>query len=468
MIAREVAVRLVVVFGVLLSFSFLLYERGSRCTYSYQSPRDHRLAVQIQDTPESAKKEACVGVHGEVDTAGRRRYESPKPPWGFMLALNYWEQQTQGVKSLLQMQCLASRMGLRVVEPFIHDSLLITSPRTITANSLHLSEMMNLDVWNKEAARRFGLLPITQWSVFLSDAPKDIIVVCMRYRTPQSPKAPEPGYNFRGGCPESCFRSMDTTLTTLGNHGNFRAIQKVCSNFVDYGGTVEEHSFIENILGPRGYRNVTVLLNEFRGFFGLYRTPVLSYCGLDFHSLNFTIDPSSKVMSDARKYIAGVFNDQPFIAVLGRLERVVLNLKRNLSECTLVLKSLLGNLTDQHNVGHRFLGMDAGRFGSKGTQRDITSDGKVVLKAVYSGALSLSDWESNFQKYASRKEAAYVANLQRAIASQAKCLVMFGGGGFQKQAQHMYERQHPNVSERCIDMLCYEHKGNAPIHLHVV
>ena len=407
-----------------------------------------------------------VGLDGGCTTTST---EVRKPLGGFILAFRFWEQQTQAMKSLLQLQCLATHFGMQTVEPFLYRSFLGFPFPDLNKDLLHLGDLVDINVWNEGATKQFNLFPLAPWSEFLRSAPRKVIALCMRYRNPPRITIPEPGFDFRTGCPQACSLKLNDSLTVLNRYGHFKIVRVACANFVDYGGAVTEHSLIENILGKYDHRKVTVLMNEFRGFFGLYRAPILSNCGIELHKPSFTVIPSVAIMDDAARYIAEVFNGEPFVAVLVRIERVVLHLKHDITECSNMLKSLLASLSKEHSINHYFLAMDVGKFGSSGSiEHHLTSYGNVVLEAVFGGLMSFKKWESLFEMHTSKTEAAYVANLQRAIAARSRCLVMFGAGGFQGQARDFYERYHPDHKDRCIHKLCHDHKGAKHTHVQIL
>ena len=183
--------------------------------------------------------------------------------------------------------------------------------------------------------------------------------------------------------------------------------------------------------------------------------PVLSNCGVDHHKLNISIVPGPRIRTDAARYIANVFHNEPFIAVLVRIERVVLHLNYTIADCSQRLNKLIKTLSQQYVLKDYFLAMDVGKFGSRGTRlHNLTSHGDNVLSAVYGSTLSFSQWEHMFERHASELEGAYVANLQRAIAARARCLVLFGGGGFQAQAKHFYQAHHADPNQQCVHKLC--------------
>lgn len=434
------------------------------CLGSFLYDRRVRYMFTAEETEKLSAAKNVLGLDAGCTPTTT---ESRRSPGGFVLAFRFWEQQTQAMKSLLQLQCLFTHFGMQTVEPFLYKSFLGFPFSELTEEHLHLADLVDVDMWNDEATKQFNLLPLAPWSEFLHSAPRKVIVVCVRYRNPPRIHIPIPGFDYRKGCSESCYVKLNGSLSVLSQYGHFKIVRMACVNFVQYGGAVSEQSLIENILGKYDYREVTVLINEFRGFFGLYRMPVLSTCGIDLYKPSFTILPSAAVMDDASRYIAEVFKGEPFIAILVRIERVVLHLEHNITECSSLLKSLLTSLSTEHNINHYFLAMDVGKFGSSGSiTHNITSYGNIVLNSVFDGSITFEDWESLFETHTSKVQAAYIANLQRAIAAQSHCLVMFGGGSFQGKARDFYEHHHPNHRDRCIHKICHGYKGSR-IHVQI-
>ena len=216
---------------------------------------------------------------------------------------------------------------------------------------------------------------------------------------------------------------------------------------------------MNNALGKYKPDEVTIVLNDFRGFFGLYRLPVLSNCGIVHHNVGISVSPSQQILVDAGNYIKLHFNNRPYVAVMARIERVVLHLKHNITSCSgNVLKVLNEINVDRHSVLKQFLAMDVGKFGSGGATA-LKPAGEVLFKAVYGNDWSFKDWERTFEFFALGNSSAYIANLQRTIASQADCLIMFGGGSFQDKAKLAYLRNHPDPRSQCIYRVCTVSSG---------
>ena len=379
---------------------------------------------------------------------------------GYMLSFRYYEQQTQGIRNLLQMQCLADSFGMKIVEPFIIRSQFAipisdaTSTENLTKKYLGLNDLVDMKRWNMEARVKFGYTPIATWEDFLLNAPRKVIAHCIRYRNPPKIQVPIPGFNYQHGCPEQCFNKFTKSMEYLGAFG-FQLVQKTCSNFIDYAGSVMAGNFMENVMGKYLPGEVTLLVNEFRGFFGLYRLPVVSECGITHNKINISTLPSSRIRTDTHKYSNLVFQGRPHIAVVARIERVILHLHQNVSKCSQEIVKILRDLRSSHDVSDTFLAMDVGKFGSSGSARNnFQPYGEILFESIYGNQWSFDKWESSFESIASSDNPAYVANLQRTIAASSRCLILFGGGGFQGMARNLYERFHPDPKSWCIYKVC--------------
>ena len=281
-----------------------------------------------------------------------------------------------------------------------------------------------------------------------------MIVYFIKYRSQWRPlPKTSPGFNYRTGCDSNSYKSLNATVQALATHG-FKLVRSVCANFIDYGGAVTTESFMENALGNYKPDEVTIVLNDFRGFFGLYRLPVLSKCGIIHHNVNITVRPSKPIVEDAGKYLKLNFDNRPYVAVIARIERIVVHLKLNLSACIENVVTALNEIElNHHQSMKRFLAMDVGKFGSGGSTA-LRPAGEVLFKIVYGNSWSFDNWEASFDAFALGNSSAYIANLQRTVAGQAECLILLGGGSFQDKAKRAYLRNHPDPSSQCIYRVC--------------
>ena len=444
-----------------------MYDTGSRiandslcpCVYNRlpgTSPYLYEHSMEVPNVSEAARSLSRMSGPQHV-------LQSPdvhQRPRGYLVAFRHYEQQTQALRNYLQLQCFAHSLGLRVVEPFVLKSFLaFPMDRLLLGEKLmRCGDLIDLGLWNRETGEKFGYSPVTEWGEFLRTASPNVIIVCMKFRAPPRIKLPTAGFNYATGCNDDCFNKFNSSLALLRKHNpDSRLVHRACANFVDFAGIVSVDSFVDNILGSYADKDVTVLMTEFRGFFGMFRVPVLSQCGFThFKTHDISILPSARIMKDAERYVASVLSSQPYMAILARVERTVLHLHHNMSTCARDLVQLLQKLQITHGVDHYFLGMDIGAYGSRGAElKHLLPYGKIIFDAVYQKKKwTFKEWEDSFERFASVKESGYVANLQRTVAARADCLIMVGGGGFQAQSRDLYQRLHPDLASQCIHKVC--------------
>jgi hypothetical protein len=377
---------------------------------------------------------------------------------GFLLALKYYEQQTQATKNFLQLQCLASNYSMQVVEPFVTKSM-FSFPVSLPPpdQTLKFGDLIDMELWNQNTVTRYGYPPVASWENFLNNAPRDVALVCVKCRDPPAVKIPIPGANFRHGCVKGCFDKFDSILDFISIYG-FRVVRKACANFEAYAGTIGSHDFLDNILSPKYHQdNITVILSEFRGFFGLYRMQILSPCGLITHAdmKHNMVMPSKKLVQEAKVYSKMNFNEQPYISILVRVEKIVLHSMLNITKCANEVVLVLEGLKKKFSLKEYFLAMDVGKYGSIGAiLHHLQPQGKILFKRVYGERWTFHQWEKSFSQASSNDNPAYVANLQRTLAAMGRCLLMVGSGGFQAQAKSLYDKYHPDVSSRCVHTVC--------------
>lgn len=381
---------------------------------------------------------------------------------GYFLALKYYEQQTQATRNFFQMQCLASSYGMRVVEPFLHNSQIAVPLEQMAQGykPLPFGDLINMTLWNEQTTMgRLGYRTVSTWQEFLQRAPREVVLLCMKYRNPPQIHIPVPGYDFRRGCSDGCFKNLNSAIGFLESHG-FHTIKQACVNFADYAGSVADESFEEQIFGTSVKKKpVTVVANEFRGFFGLYRMQLLSPCGIlsSLRAMNVSVMPSKRLVEDSTKYVTRNFNDRPYVSILARVERIVLHSFLNLSSCAEEVAQLLEKFRRDHNLQDHFLAMDIGKYGSRGAavHQNLQAEGKKLFQTIFSDRWTFSDWEDSFALASSADNPAYIANLQRTVAAKGACLIMLGGGGFQAQARSLYERYHPGPPDSwCVYKVC--------------
>ena len=99
---------------------------------------------------------------------------------GFTLSLSYWDQQTWSCGNILGFQHWASCIGMVVVEPFMVKTKFQMPSRKIVSSDLPMSKLYDMDFWNNNSLKQ-GYAPIVTWECFLEKAPRQLILVYLRW-----------------------------------------------------------------------------------------------------------------------------------------------------------------------------------------------------------------------------------------------------------------------------------------------
>ena len=141
---------------------------------------------------------------------------------------------------------------------------------------------------------------------------------------------------------------------------------------------------------------------------------------------------------------------------MARIENIYAKPHQKFSECVEKAVQIKEILSTNHGLSKTFLAMDVGKYGSTSIGADKTlKQGQTLFKSLYEEKWTFEEWERMFSNISSSDNPAYVANLQRTIASKATCLILIGGGSFQEQAEQWHrEYFHSGQSEQCVYTIC--------------
>ena len=387
----------------------------------------------------------------------------PPTTKGYVLAVNYYEQQSMGSRNLFQLQCWAQQLGLAVVKPVMKDSFLLTPlDQHQQLTLLKFEDSFDLKEWSmKTSISQFA--PLVEWSEFLSNAPKNVILVSYNYpsvgvlKTRQ--KAGEPvlqdhiGERYKSGC--SSKWPTSSQLTFLGSNG-FHVVHTVCFNFY-FGDQLTMDEFNTHLLDEYRANNMTIIMDMWRGLGTGQRVLIKDTCSTTY-PINERIRLSNRLLSDASRYIEANLGSQPFIAVMGRLEMTLLTVHKKgqpiLPYCLKEIVSELDLFKNDTGLSAVFLSIDIGRYGSKKWRTrldpDLKRDFGNLVQNVYGPSASVSSWERGFEDIAMTRDAGYIGLFQKAIVTQAKCILFVGGGAFQRHALHLYRQMHPRMEDQCL------------------
>ena len=361
---------------------------------------------------------------------------------GYVLCLTYREQQTKAALSMFSLQCLSKALPVNIVEPFIHESRLVvpldTSQKTMPA----FGDLFSLRQWDVLTSK-FGFAPLVPWRQFLSRAPRDLVVVHLQYRTVADEKFGTVGSSYKEGCGEK--PQLAEQLLYLVQYG-FKIVREVCVNF-ESGQQISLSKFYQHILGSYQPGDVSIVMNEWRGLAPQDNMKRVLISDSDIcnqkHSpvyirSSINLQPSQRIHCEARNYqkvYLGGGNE--YVSVVVRTEKIrqCVDSKAGMKTCLQKTVKLLTSVQKETNLTSTFLSMDIGKYGSSSSASDFNDfDYSDFIAGVYGRETSVKMWEGTFEKVASSKEAGYVALLQKVLAAQARCLVIVGGGSFQKHA----------------------------------
>ncbi len=385
---------------------------------------------------------------------------------GFVLALNFHEQQTQAVSNLFALQCWAKALQVNVVEPFMVDSF-FTFPMNASSKERHhvrFRDVFNHTRWN-QLFTKHKLAPLASWEQFVAHAPRRLIVVRFRYLKPKEYKLQKKmGMErvhrsttkiFKTGCHKSA--ELSTKLAYMVEVLNFTVVRDVCLNFA-HGDQLTASQFNSHVYGGTGPRTVAVLMEEWRGFSNEKngkRVSLHGGCWLSarIHPMLYAT-PSRQLICDAHKYRKWYLRTESYITLVVRTEKMhsLAYDHTHMAAClnnTLTMWRRLKKATKIHTT---FLSIDIGKFGSY-TLMERKGDVKYnpyknlytnFMKTLFGPHATLRTWELGFEEVASNLEPGYVASLQKTIASMAKCAILSGGGSFQKHILYLHRKIHHN------------------------
>ena len=387
------------------------------------------------------------------DPIGRNSYNSTQ---GIVLAERFSDQVTIAASNMMELQCWAGQLNVKVVEPFLIGSNLMTDPQP---DHLRFGKTFNITYWNEFCERQhFGLL--ISWKQFLCQAPRFLILVHVI----------TPGYRRACKLHEPDWSKLH----------RFTVVKKVCINMTKTGGLMTQE-FNSLIFGKFSPHNVTVLF--LNNWMGIRREPptnrfILKDTTCDsilrnmypttIRSTNWTklkgnvaLFPSNEILKHSEEYTKRYLHvhNSEYIAVMLRMERLRFledsQCGTDIDTCIDKVISLWKDMRRKSGLNVTFLASDVGRYGTTSRPIDSKLQKKHVSKIFQTLANStLEKYDMTFETITGKryKERGYVSVLQKTVASRAKCLLLLGGGAYQGHTLHLYKELHPILEEQCFDI----------------
>jgi len=386
---------------------------------------------------------------------------------GYVLALSYHEQQTQAISNLFTLQCWAKTLLVSVVEPFVVNSYFVLPVNgSKHERQVRLSGVVDLETW-QEFTKGLKLAPLVSWHRFFTTAPRKLIVVRFRYLKPREYKLRKKlgeehihraamTDTYKKGCTASV--EFEAKLAYMVDVLNFTVIRSVCLNFA-HGDQVTLFQFNRHVYNGIRPRTVTTLMEEWRGFSAEKngkRISLSNGCLLSSKVLPMAhAMPSNQLFCDAKKYTKWFMRTTNYIALVVRTEKMhsLTNNRTNMAKCLNNTLRAWRRVKKATGIQTTFLSMDIGKYGSytlmerKGKVRyqPYTDLYTEFLKELFGSHATIRTWETGFEEAASNLEPGYIASLQKTIAAMSKCVILSGGGSFQKHLLLIYKKMHPTL-----------------------
>ena len=381
---------------------------------------------------------------------------------GYVLTENYYEQQTMGLRNMMQLQCWAQSLKLQVVKPVMHDSFLRTpldSGRQ--ANFLKFEESFDLQEWSHQV-ERLGYAPLVPWSEFLAHAPRDVVLVSFEHPSVSMVKARQrsgqgllhspTSLQYTTGCSSKWPTASDSQF--LRSKG-FRVVRTVCFNF-HYGDRLSLDTFNQHILGGYDPSSVTVIMETWRGISSAQRVLLKDVCqNTALLQEHISLSPSltQKASQYIHKYLGG---SQSYLAIMGRLEITQLTVHKKVPVVPYCLEETLSQwrqFKKETRLEKTFLAIDIGRYGSKKYRSNLDPGLEMAFRkffqSLFGSSVTVKEWERRFELVAGNRDAGYIGLLQKVLVTRAQCILFVGGGAFQRHALYLYKQLHPDPRDQC-------------------
>ena len=401
---------------------------------------------------------------------------------GYVLADDYWEQQNSGCRNLQSLQCWAAKLNMKVVEPFLVNSVLHTLPSSATPSWLRYSQMFDMSEWNRESVRLNHSI-LEPWEEFLAKAQRRVISVEFQHAYSKDVKRKQAKLNAKPlqevkiECEPQAGWPKTGQITLLKSH-NFTIVRKVCLNF-EFGKYLSLKEFRDAILGDYSPNEVTIIFRQWRGL-GIVGRILVRDSGCVNTGIQENMRPSQRLYDDASKYVSTYLSgnhskytlprqsaslqqfssDGGYIAVMARLEKSKLSFNKREGIVPFCLEQTIKytrKLVEDSGIGMTFLSIDIGKYGSNsfrntGDSSNLREEFAKFFMNFYGGKLTIHEWESTFEDIAHTEDSGYIALLQKMIVVRAKCVIFIGGGAFQKHALNLYQSSRPK-GEWCIRII---------------
>ena len=422
-------------------------------------------------------RDTLAKIKSSDSTRHRRHYRQLSR--GYVLNLKYDGQQASAEHALVLQQCWLGALNLTavyIVEPFLRQTVYQGyPPHQLAGDLLAFSDLHNLVHYNVVSRNR-GFAEITTWGDFMENGPRNIVFVNLG-----ASYLPQTHYSMQ--CSDTSQRNNCCLLVPKHDGMEFLSINGFCVvKVIGPEHSLSDHLFIDALFDPWKPEDVTVVFNHWMQAnsaqhlpqcFRVFRRSIMTDLQL----------PSKQLLEESAAYRQRFLGSvRQMLSVMIRVERVIeqsvdgghaaiarqnrTTRKAYLDKC---FATLIETVKRFGNNTTPFVTTDIGKFSSNSWKRIFSelnyskSEAKHVFAMTKTTVEKLvnqqfNDWENTFVNSTAKtchwKSPAYIAALQRTIAINSDCLLLFGGGNFQEVALSAYLQKHPNSSTQCIHIIC--------------
>lgn len=398
---------------------------------------------------------------------------------GYLVNLKYDGQQGSAEHALVLQQCWlgAFNLTINIVEPFLRQTVYQGyPPPQLDGPVLVFSDLHDLDHYNNVSQSR-GFAPVATWEDFIENSPRNVIFV--NFDSKYSPHT-----EFSKACVSQNNTNCCSLLPKQDSMEFFVENRFCIVKIVDlhaWRHNLSNQNLIETLFAPWKPEEVTLIFSHWMQANSAQHLPA---CFRVFRRSVMTnlLQPSKQLLDEAMAYRKTFLGGNVTLSVMMRVERVIeqstegghaviarqnkTTRKAYIDKC---FETLFETLDLLGNKGRAFVTTDIGKFSSNSWRRILSelnysnTEAEYVFTRTRTAVERLvndqfTNWENTFIHSTSNtkhwKSSAYIAALQRTIASRSDCLLLFGGGNFQEVALSAYLHNHPNKVTQCVHIVC--------------
>lgn len=392
---------------------------------------------------------------------------------GYVVAMRYSGQQGTGIQALMSLQCFLGSFNLSVyiLEPVMSETsfgsfLDIMNSKSASESLLKFSDMFDIAHFNN-ASKSMKFTELRSEAEFYANAPTAVILV---------------ESSLSGVRPISLVWTSQEKVECYSDQHvpkNFCVVRVISvsgkKDMLSSYQIFSKEELLQIVFGPWLPQDVTLIFRQWHTPWYVSNPSLENpFKCRDIRSITTETQfhTSQKLMKDAKRYEAQFLDSRNKLAIMFRLERMMIylntmkkqkyldNIDDYVSKC---LHDVIRITEDTFKKEGRFfrplVTLDMGQFGSISWRNrnvlNLTQQVNSTLSFLFQNKWTFSEWEESFTQEASiPNNRGYIAAFQRTLASRADCLVLVGGGYFQELALNDYKRNHRDKSTWCIHIIC--------------